>query len=416
MMISNITLDLLSVKFGLGAFGIGLATSISFMLSCLSMLPSFLNKDKTVHFSPRDLRFTKLGEAIVLGLPHLMFTAGCTAKGYIMNVALMHNLGISAVAVMNVQGNICSVVGAIPAGCANAFLELGSIYYGEEDKTSLVTLMKYAMKVGLIISTVAMLMIIFSSDFISAMFFEPDGEAFSISTDMLKIFPSFLVFNVIFCILIKSFQLQGQTLLVNILSFSENIIMAVIAAFFTPIFNADAVWFSFPLAEIICIIIIMVTVFIYAGGVTFNMHDWMRLSKTFGASDDQVMEATITSMEQVINISQKVTDFCIGRGISRRNSNTAGLAVEEMAGNVVTHGFRKNKKNYVDIRIVHKDVLTIRIRDNCPEFDPKKRLKQFSPDDPASNIGIKMIAKLSDEMSYQNTVGTNTLMIKIKNM
>ena len=159
----------------------------------------------------------------------------------------------------------------------------------------------------------------------------------------------------------------------------------------------------------------MLSVFMYAKKFTFSIQDWMKLPETFGAKEGQFMEFTITSMEDVINISQKVIDFCMGQGISRRKSNTAGLAVEEMAGNTVMHGFRKDRKNYVDLRIVNKDVLTIRIRDNCPEFDPKKRLEQFSSDDPAANIGIKMIAGLSDEMIYQNTAGINTLMIKLKN-
>lgn len=55
----------------------------------------------------------------------------------------------------------------------------------------------------------------------------------------------------------------------------------------------------------------------------------------------------------------------------------------------------------------------MRIRDNCPEFDPKKRLEQFSGDDPAANVGIKLIARLADEMTYHNTAGINTVMIKL---
>ena len=138
----------------------------------------------------------------------------------------------------------------------------------------------------------------------------------------------------------------------------------------------------------------------------------MKLPDTFGAKEGQYMEFSVISMEQVMNISQKVIDFRMKQGISRRKSNMAGLAVEEMAGNTVKHGFREGRKNYVDIRIVSKDSLTVRIRDNCPEFDPKRRLEQFSGDDPSANIGIKLIARLADEMTYHNTAGINTVMIK----
>lgn len=55
----------------------------------------------------------------------------------------------------------------------------------------------------------------------------------------------------------------------------------------------------------------------------------------------------------------------------------AGLALEEMAGNVVSHGFSAdNKKYFIDIRVVHKgDDIILRIRDNCIAFDPTERMK-----------------------------------------
>ena len=84
------------------------------------------------------------------------------------------------------------------------------------------------------------------------------------------------------------------------------------------------------------------------------------------------------------------------------------------AGNVVAHGFDKGTGNYsVDIRVVVKEELTIRIRDDCPAFDPKKYLDQFHPEDPAKNIGIRMIARKAKEMIYQNVAGINTLLVKV---
>ena len=53
--------------------------------------------------------------------------------------------------------------------------------------------------------------------------------------------------------------------------------------------------------------------------------------------------------------------FCREHGIDQRRSNFAGLALEEMAGNVVEHGFTKDKKNHVvDMRVVHKRAASVR--------------------------------------------------------
>lgn len=134
MLVSNIAMDLLSAALDLGPFGIGIATSISYLLSFLSMLPPFMDKNKAVHFAAGNFCYSWFDEALTLGLPSLMFTIGCTVKGYMMNYTLMQNLGSDAVAVMNVQGSICSVLGVIPMGCANAFMSLGSLYYGDTEK------------------------------------------------------------------------------------------------------------------------------------------------------------------------------------------------------------------------------------------------------------------------------------------
>ncbi len=61
----------------------------------------------------------------------------------------------------------------------------------------------------------------------------------------------------------------------------------------------------------------------------------------------------------------------------------------------------------------NRDDLTIRIRDNCREFDPRKRLAMFEPEQPEKNIGLRIVAGLAKQMDYYNTAGVNTLLIKL---
>lgn len=84
-----------------------------------------------------------------------------------------------------------------------------------------------------------------------------------------------------------------------------------------------------------------------------------------------------------------------------------------MAGNIVSYGFKDNEKHHVDIRVVAKDGIILRIRDDCREFDPKKYLEQFSPEDKTKNIGIRMIAGIAKDMTYRRNAGINTLLIVI---
>ncbi|MGN1170650.1 MAG: hypothetical protein ACI4SZ_03250, partial [Lachnospiraceae bacterium] len=58
--------------------------------------------------------------------------------------------------------------------------------------------------------------------------------------------------------------------------------------------------------------------------------------------------------------------------VSGDNSMVAGLGIEEMAGNIVTHGFSGKKGELSRIFVIYKKgILTLRIRDNYRKYDPK---------------------------------------------
>jgi anti-sigma regulatory factor (Ser/Thr protein kinase) len=127
------------------------------------------------------------------------------------------------------------------------------------------------------------------------------------------------------------------------------------------------------------------------------------------------MDLTVRSMDEVVLVSEKVQNFCLEKGLDSRRCALAGLAMEEMAGNVVRHGFLKDKKKHsVDIRIVYKNNgLMLRIKDDCRPFDPVEWSKLTVPSDPASNIGIRLVFQIAEKVEYQSVLGLNVLYIRI---
>jgi anti-sigma regulatory factor (Ser/Thr protein kinase) len=123
-------------------------------------------------------------------------------------------------------------------------------------------------------------------------------------------------------------------------------------------------------------------------------------------------------VDGVLNTSQKVIDFCKLHNIDKKHAFYSGLCIEEMAGNIIKHGFKttNNKvKNSVDICVVYKDGgILMRLKDNCSPFNPKEREAIFKPgDDVTSNIGIRMIERISKRMEYQFVLGLNVLSVWI---
>lgn len=93
----------------------------------------------------------------------------------------------------------------------------------------------------------------------------------------------------------------------------------------------------------------------------------------------------------------------------------SGLAIEEMAGNIVQHGYSEDhKKHNIEVRVVHKDgSLILRIKDDCVPFDPADRRDLVEPEDITKNIGIRMVYSMAESVQYQNILGLNVLTIRM---
>lgn len=411
----NVGLDILFVcVLQMGAFGMGLSTSISHLVTGIILFVSFLKKDQTIYFHFGNLCFGRLGEAAVLGTPAAMFTIGATIKAYLMNATLLSVGGLDAAAAMTVQGNVCSFVGALPSGIGGTTLMLSGIYYGEEDQESMKQLLKQSLRVGILVTTIGMVAVILCSAPLASLFYTRGENVWFLTRRMLLIFPSFLVFNAIFNIFIKIYQSQEQMVFTNVLSVAENLIMAGIAMAAAPLMGCDAVWMSFSLSDIICLLVIAVSVFIKKGKITFHLEDWLKMDQSTYVSEENRLSFTLHSMDDVINISEKIVEFCRSKGLNRKKSNIAGLCLEEMAGNIVRYGFEPSKKHSIDIRLMYKaEQIILRIRDDCRKFDPKSRIEQCTPEDPLKNAGIRIIGKLASDIDYKNNLGLNVLTITI---
>ena len=142
--------------------------------------------------------------------------------------------------------------------------------------------------------------------------------------------------------------------------------------------------------------------------------DLILLPEDFGAKPEELFEASLQTMEDVMAVSQQVMDFCREKGATEHTAIMTALFVEEMTGNTVQHGFREGQKGNIDLRLVYKEnEQIIRIRDNGKPFDPVKWLERNHPEDPITGAGIRIIVGLAKEVRYVQAMGLNNIMIII---
>jgi len=176
----------------------------------------------------------------------------------------------------------------------------------------------------------------------------------------------------------------------------------------------NGVYLANVLNGVVVILIIIVYSWICRKKFPVKMDEFMVIPDDFGAPANERMDISVKTIDEVVTIARQVQEFCLGRGVDDRRAHLAGLALEEMAGNIVDHGFTKdNKSHTIDVRVVHKDEdIILRIKDDCVSFDPADRT-DIIKDDITRNIGIRMIFKIAKDVQHQSVLGLNVLTVRI---
>lgn len=140
----------------------------------------------------------------------------------------------------------------------------------------------------------------------------------------------------------------------------------------------------------------------------------MLQTKSFGPKPDMILDCSVSNMSEAVGISETVMDFCKKRGIDHRRSYYAALCTEEMASNIVQHGFVPDKHQSLMIRVVVSDEdLILCFRDSCKLFDIREKFDSVDQKDVTSNVGIRLVMRMAKDVTYINTLKINTTIIKI---
>ena len=137
----------------------------------------------------------------------------------------------------------------------------------------------------------------------------------------------------------------------------------------------NAVYLANVINGIITTIIILLYSIFNVKHFPRKMPDLMVIPEDFGVSEENFIAFDVCDINDVATVSEKIQRFCEEREIDHRRAMLAGLAMEEMAGNVVEHGFTKdNKKHTIIIKVTCKEnEVLLRIKDDCVAFDPQDR-------------------------------------------
>ena len=398
-----------------GLLGMGLATSLSSLFCVGVMVPVFCKKKELAHFDPHCLKVRDLVDIARIGSPVLMFHAGLFIKNYGMNCALLNGSIMDSVAVLTLQGSLCGILGALGFSSGTVVQMLSSFFIGEGDRKSVLEVFAVSMKNGLSLCILAILLLLSCSMPILRLFGLEGGATQAMALRMLRMLCLAILLNLVLTVLVKLLQAAEKLALANAITFLENAFQGVFALLFVGKLGADAAWAANPVATALCLLAVMVY------GLSGGADCWrdplrfLHFPTDFGSAVDARMTLAICSQELVMDAARGLMEFCKRQGMSERACMTAGVCVEELAGNVVKHGFQNQKSGTVWVlATIQNKTLTLRIRDNCIRFDPKEYLRLSVQDYTSEHIGIRLVAGLAESVEYKNMFGMNMLTIEVK--
>ncbi|MBP5273357.1 MAG: ATP-binding protein, partial [Abditibacteriota bacterium] len=416
--VTDVAGDLLNLfVFRGGIFGMALASSISHYAAFLIVASHFLKKGSLFHFSLRAVHDKLCGPLLTDGLPRAMSMLGRGILPVLLNALLLRLVGDPGVTALSAMINTSFIIGALGWGIGGAVLIMGGMMVGEQDVTGMKNVIKTAL--GDILAGVSALAaaVFLCAPYIAALFIPQGGEAQRMALTVIRCYAvclPFLAFNVSAG---NYLQVVSRTLGANLVNICIEVACTAAAAYLlSPFLGVLGVWLAYPAGQAVLSLIIVLRVILVKDGSRKGVEAHMLLKEGFGIPEEDRIERSLHTMEEVVSLSSQVIPFCVERRIGTREANRLALCVEEMAGNVIEHGFSDGKPHHLDVRVLVKDgSVILRLRDDCRRFDLREKVQnwKFDPEHPEKNIGIRMVLRVAKDISYTNTMNTNNLIITV---
>lgn len=429
MAVSNLLGDLICVYFTENSlFDIALGTSVSYYAGTAVLVwyyrkPDVLIRPRIKGISPGELlRINKIG--MWGGTISLISGLSLVLRAEILNAAIswfaVESTGLQA---YNVQVQMNYIISVFQNSAVSALFLFGALFTAEEDRVGFKKVMrKIAGYDTASAAAISLVMFLFADGIASLYLGNAGKEVISDTAGVLRAVSVGLIFQMIVLLFANYIQLFRHRIIAILTILFSNVIVPLYGTSFgaelEKILSGHILVGMFggiTAGHIITVMLLPLLLPFVNRRIGGKDYFWM-IPPSFGTAPENELRAHIASQQEVMDFAERSWEFCEEKGESQRISYLTSLAVEEMATNVVAHGFNKDDKDHIlDIRIVYKsDELILRFRDDCPGFDPRKKYESvFGSGDVSRMIGLRMIMAEAEEVSYTSMLNLNNLIIRI---
>ena len=395
-----------------GNYGMGLATSLSYMMQFFMLITHFMRKTSYFALSLKGFEAVQVIEMAKAAAPTFVLKLATALRDLVVNrVNIYVAFSAAAIAARGIQTDTNTVLFCFAMGMGKTLLTMSAVFYGASDRRGMTRLLTCAAKMAVIVSGTISVITFICAEWLARCFTsEPEViefAAFSMRCMAVALVPDNL--SVLF-----QHYLQGinERKLVNIINFASRFFIPVGTALVMGYyFGSKGIMASMAASEIILLVFIVVLVVMRTGSV----RKFTLLPETFGGTDSDNIYSSLTSIEDVERESVRAEKFCLAHGISEKRAKYMSIFVEEMAGNILTHNKPKLwHKLSADYRLsLNGGKICMTLRDCCGRFDPSAFYDAHKDASSCDMPGLKIVMKLADDVRYFSAFNSNNIMIYI---
>ena len=413
MTVADIALDLLNgLVFHWGMFGMGLASSLSYYAAIAVVGVYFLSKQCVFRFSFRQISLGKIAELFCGGIPAGFNMASVLITVFLLNRILLSTGGSNALAAFAVISALNNVACCITTGIGGVSLTLSGIFFHEEDRSGLRTLIRYLCRYGVILGLGMEIFLAAAAPMLVALFIPEAGETQRMAVLGLRLFAAGMIPCSVNNALKNTYQGTKRVFLSVVISLVEGTFFPVLAAFvFSRFWGTTGVWLYFFAGESLALLFVAVLIILLTRKLPWQDGAVLLLKEDFGVAPDCLLEMDIHSMQDVTEAAERAEKFCHEHGQSAKTGNHIALCIEEMAANTIQHGFARDRKHHdLSVRLLQKKKdIVLRFRDDCSAFDPVS----YIPEQGKDALGIRLILAFAQDVRYTYALNLNNVCIRI---
>ena len=405
----NLILDYIFLRFTpLGITGASLSTVLGFLFAMFVFL-FYIRSDKRnlklVRLKAKD--FAIIREAIVTGVPMLVFMATSFVKALGLNTIIIHQTGEDGMAVFTVCDNVLLIVEMLTGGIIGVIPNVAGILFGEKDYVGIRVLCKKMLKYSYMMLAVIFVLIMVFTEQITILFGSGGGELGRQMVYALRIFALCVIPYLWNKFIVSYYESIEETAIASFVTFLENAVVVLPATFAGIMIwkqmdgsGIDGIAAGFVATELITAIAAWIFRKIKHKNSTF----YIVPDENPGVNLDFSIRST---MEEAQTVSRTIMAFCKEKGLPANKANLAAVCAEEMTVNIIKFGGKTS--NWIDINLcLEDDLCRLRIRDNGINFNPL----EYSCDHEEFDIhGIELVKKISKSMDYIRAIDMNNTII-----